>query len=444
MEHVFLDIPRLYTALAEWGACGVYILILNRRFKSNGLTAAVGAAALAIQMFFLQVTGDVALALWIPCMIGAAALMFAYLMIICRINFKTAVYCCAQAFLLAEFAASLEWQLHNYLLILSADWLWLQLLLLAAVYTGVFIAAYFIERPAFSKEYLSQLSVRELISAVGIVVVAFAFSNISFVMTNSPFFGQMKMDMFLIRTIVDFSGITVLYAFQSRICEYIVEKEKTMIQAMLKSQYEQYRSYQESMELMHIKYHDLKHQIAGLRAENDSDKRKAWIDAMEQELEASALLLKTGNHVLDNILNAKMLYAKKHQIRLTCVADGSLLNFMHVTDICTIFGNALDNAIESVLMQEDTQKRLIHIAVSSVRQFIFIQISNYCDYTVEHSEGQLPQTTKTDKKNHGFGLKSIRYSAQKYGGTLTVSTDKNWFELKLLIPVKNAVSSDTV
>ena len=139
-----------------------------------------------------------------------------------------------------------------------------------------------------------------------------------------------------------------------------------------------------------------------------------------------------------------MLYAKKHQIRLTCVADGSLLNFMHVTDICTIFGNALDNAIESVLMQEDTQKRLIHIAVSSVRQFIFIQISNYCDYTVEHSEGQLPQTTKTDKKNHGFGLKSIRYSAQKYGGTLTVSTDKNWFELKLLIPVKNAVSSDTV
>ena len=346
--------------------------------------------------------------------------------------------------MLAEFAASLEWQLHNYLLILSADWLWLQLLLLAAVYTGVFIAAYFIERPAFSKEYLSQLSVRELISAVGIVVVAFAFSNISFVMTNSPFFGQMKMDMFLIRTIVDFSGITVLYAFQSRICEYIVEKENTMIQAMLKSQYEQYRSYQESMELMHIKYHDLKHQIAGLRAENDSDKRKAWIDAMEQELEASALLLKTGNHVLDNILNAKMLYAKKHQIRLTCVADGSLLNFMHVTDICTIFGNALDNAIESVLMQEDTQKRLIHIAVSSVRQFIFIQISNYCDYTVEHSEGQLPQTTKTDKKNHGFGLKSIRYSAQKYGGTLTVSTDKNWFELKLLIPVKNAVSSDTV
>ena len=84
MEHVFLDIPRLYTALAEWGACGVYILILNRRFKSNGLTAAVGAAALAIQMFFLQVTGDVALALWIPCMIGAAALMFVYLMIICR------------------------------------------------------------------------------------------------------------------------------------------------------------------------------------------------------------------------------------------------------------------------------------------------------------------------------------------------------------------------
>ena len=194
--------------------------------------------------------------------------------------------------MLAEFAASLEWQLHNYLLILSADWLWLQLLLLAAVYTGVFIAAYFIERPAFSKEYLSQLSVRELISAVGIVVVAFAFSNISFVMTNSPFFGQMKMDMFLIRTIVDFSGITVLYAFQSRICEYIVEKENTMIQAMLKSQYEQYRSYQESMELMHIKYHDLKHQIAGLRAKMTATSAKRGLTPWSRNLRPAPFCLR--------------------------------------------------------------------------------------------------------------------------------------------------------
>lgn len=46
----------------------------------------------------------------------------------------------------------------------------------------------------------------------------------------------------------------------------------------------------------------------------------------------------------------------------------------------------------------------------------------------------MPATTKSDKKNHGFGLKSIRYSVEKYGGSVSVDMEKNWFELKILIP----------
>ena len=43
---------------------------------------------------------------------------------------------------------------------------------------------------------------------------------------------------------------------------------------MLKSQYDQYRNYQDSLDLIQMKYHDLKHQITGLRAESDEEKRK--------------------------------------------------------------------------------------------------------------------------------------------------------------------------
>lgn len=433
MDEIFQDIPRFYTALAEWLGCGIYLLLMKRRFSNAG-TAAVSAAALLVQSFFLIVTDDLPTVFWIPCMLAAVGLMYLYLLTVCRMTALECGYCCARAFLMAEFAASLEWQIHTYLIYIGIDVWQVQLLLLLLVYAAVFVSAYLLERPVFSEEYLSQLTMKEFISAAGIVVVVFAFSNLSFVVGNTPFTSRLMPDIFIIRTLADLGGIAVLYAFQSRIAEYMAEKEKASIHAMLKSQYEQYRNYQDSMELVHIKYHDLKHQIAGLRAENDAEKRKEWLDAMEKELEAGELLIRTGNSVLDTILGAKILYARKKEIRITCVADGTLLKFMHVTDICTIFGNALDNAVESVVMLEDPKKRLIHVSVSSQRNFVFIQVSNYCEQELKRKAGQMPETTKSDKKNHGFGLKSIRYSAEKYGGSVSVDMQKNWFELKILIP----------
>lgn len=433
MDEMFQDIPRFYTALAEWAACGVYLLLLKKRFSKGG-TVICSAAALVVQSLFLILTGDLPTIFWIPCMLAAVGFMYLYLFGVSRTTALGAGYCCARAFLLAEFAASLEWQLHTYLLHVGAPMWFLRACLLPAVYALVFAGAFFLERPIFSEEYLSQLTLREAASAAGIVVVAFSFSNLSFVVGNTPFTSSLMKDIFNIRTLADLGGIAVLYAFQSRISEYIAEKEKASIHAMLKSQYEQYRNYQDSMELIHIKYHDLKHQIAGLRAETDVEKRKEWLDAMERELEAGELLMKTGNSVLDTILGGKILYARGKDVRITCVADGTLLNFMHVTDICTIFGNALDNALESVVMLEDPEKRLIHVSVSARRNFVFIQVSNYCEQELKREEGQMPATTKSDKKNHGFGLKSILYSVEKYGGSVSVDLKKNWFELQILLP----------
>jgi len=52
----------------------------------------------------------------------------------------------------------------------------------------------------------------------------------------------------------------------------------------------------------------------------------------------------------------------------------------------------------------------------------------------------LPVTTKKDTFNHGYGLKSIRYAVQKYGGVVSVDQKDHWFELKILIPLKNEKS----
>ena len=65
--------------------------------------------------------------------------------------------------------------------------------------------------------------------------------------------------------------------------------------AVLKSQYEQYRNYLNSIEMINIKYHDLKHQLAGLRAEIDPEKRTEWIDRMSREVQAYKPEQETGN-----------------------------------------------------------------------------------------------------------------------------------------------------
>ena len=115
------------------------------------------------------------------------------------------------------------------------------------------------------------------------------------------------------------------------------------------------------------------------------------------------------------------------------MADGALLNFMDVMDLSAVFGNALDNAIECEERIAEPEKRLIHVSVSAQRGFVLIRFENYCEDAPSFSEG-LPVTTKEDRNYHGYGLKSIRYVAKKYGGTVTVRMEKQWFVLQLLFP----------
>ena len=120
-------------------------------------------------------------------------------------------------------------------------------------------------------------------------------------------------------------------------------------------------------------------------------------------------------------------------ISLITVADGTLLNQIHVMDICTIFGNALDNAIEYEAQVTTAEKRLIHVTVSQKNNFICVVIENYFEGELEF-DGHFPSTTKADKRYHGYGLKSICYAVEKYEGYMNVEVTDNWFRLEILFP----------
>ena len=248
----------------------------------------------------------------------------------------------------------------------------------------------------------------------------------SYLTINTPFSGRYSFEVGNIRTLVDLGGIAILYAHLIQCCELRVRKELEAVQNVLQNQYVQYKQSRESIELINYKYHDLKHQIAFLRSENDPAKREEFLNRMEDEIRQYEAQNKTGNQVLDTVLTTKSLYCAKHGITFTCVADGTLLDFMDVMDICSIFGNALDNAIECELKIPDKEKRLIHVTVSKQKNFLILRFENYYEEALQYKEGKLV-TTKKDKEYHGYGLKSIRYTVNKYDdkGRMTESQHQN-------------------
>ncbi len=395
---------------------------------------------LVLQTGWLMLTGNVSTLFWIPCMIIAIGMMFLFLWMVIEATWKMVAYCCMKAFLTAEFMASLEWQLEYFAYRGRTEKGVLSILTLAIVYGAVTMILWIIESRMKRDEIELEISVKELYSTLLIVLSAFMLSNLSFVYRNTPFSGSIATDIFTIRTLVDFGGLAILYAYQSLRHEVGAEKELSKIQSILTAQYDSYRNYQEVTDLINMKYHDLKHQIAGLRAEQDPEKRSKWIDQMEDELAAYQPERQTGNQVLDGVLDGKMPLIRNAGIAFTCVADGELLKFIHVTDICTIFGNALDNAIEYVSMISDPEKKIIHMEISSRKQFVYAEVRNYCDTEIKIKNG-FPMTTKRDAGNHGFGIKSISYAAKKYGGTMQFGVKDHFFFIRILIPKEEIESS---
>ncbi len=241
---------------------------------------------------------------------------------------------------------------------------------------------------------------REVISAVMTSVGAFLISNISYVNTDNPFSGRMSAEIFYIRTLVDLAGVIMLISLQDRVQELQTQKEMEAIDSLFQRQYEQYRQSRENIEMVNRKYHDLKHQIAIIRMEKDEDKREGYLRQMESELQRFGVEFETGSPVLETIRSSKETYCLQHDITLNVVADGNSLDFIDVMDLCSIFGNALDNAMESAEQVAEKEKRLIRLAVYTQNGFLLIRVENYFEVPLQVSGAEI-QTTKQNKPLHG-------------------------------------------
>lgn len=428
------DIPRIYTAIAEWVACIIYILPLKKRFQKEKMVF-ISVVALLVQALCQHAAGKLPLMLWIPGMVVNVNIMFMFIFISCDVSMKDAWYTCARALITAEFVSSLEWQLYcNILETGMGNSKILSYLSLLVIYGIVFLLIYLWEKKVIVPGTQTGASYPDVLAAVLMVVVVFSLSNFGF-LTYAAEGGQAIGEMlFLVRTIVDFCGICLLNLQQKQRRENELKRELEAINNVFSMQYEQYKTFKENDEMISTKYHDLKHKIEIIRSETDEERRDLYLKDMDDALKRHEAENVTGNAVLDTILTGKSMYCASHDIILTCVADGKLLEHMEVMDICTIFGNALDNAIEHVRKLEEAEKKLVRVEVHQKNNFLIICFENYCEKKPEFEEG-IPKTTKKNSSYHGYGVKSIHYTVEKYHGSMTINWENEWFVLRILIPL---------
>lgn len=196
---------------------------------------------------------------------------------------------------------------------------------------------------------------------------------------------------------------------------------------------EQYAMSRENIDIINRKSHDLKHQISLLRSLSSDGQGEELLDELEREVLIYDTTISTGNEALDTVLTEKGLICRENHITWTCMVDGKLLDFIKVVDLYTLFGNALDNAIEACKKLPDEKERIITVTAGRRFGVVTVEIENYFSEAPRWEAGQI-RTGKADRANHGFGLRSMEFIVNKYGGSMEVFTQDRLFRLTFLFP----------
>lgn len=210
-------------------------------------------------------------------------------------------------------------------------------------------------------------------------------------------------------------------------------EEKLLIQLLAEEQ-AHYESLAANIEMVNRKCHDLKYQVSALSGMEEETGRKQQLQQLKEDIAIYENFAKTGNVALDNTISEKSLVCNKQAIDFAYRLDGKTLSFMDAVDVYVLFGNALDNAIECVQKYAEKEQRYILMQSDQRGNIYKIHIENYCAEPVVFKHG-MPKTNKNDVLQHGYGVKSMRYIVEKYGGHLSVSQEKDRFCVDMIFPL---------
>lgn len=161
-----------------------------------------------------------------------------------------------------------------------------------------------------------------------------------------------------------------------------------VLQQMMRQQRQQMELSKETVELINIKCHDIRKQLYTLGSRVPTEE----LDELKKAVDIYGSTVKTGNETLDVLLAERSIVCKGRGIQLDYIADGAKLDFLKPGEVYSLFGNALDNAIEAVTSLEP-DRRYIGLQVRAERGMLLIRMEN-CAAEPLHFVDGLPQTTK--------------------------------------------------
>ena len=210
-----------------------------------------------------------------------------------------------------------------------------------------------------------------------------------------------------------------------------IENELQSYKVLWSERNNQYEISKKTIDIINIKCHDLKHQIHNLKGFNQIDENN--LKEIDKTLKIYDSSFKTGNKALDVILTEKSLLGTQKNINFNIIADGKCLSFINPPDIYSLFGNAIENAIEALSNVEE-DKKTISLMIKQVNKIVIIHLENYYQGDIKIENG-LPKTKKDDENYHGFGMLSMKEIVEKYHGNLTFEIDNNIFKLNIIFPL---------
>ena len=122
-------------------------------------------------------------------------------------------------------------------------------------------------------------------------------------------------------------------------------------------------------------YHDMKNHLLALQSMS-TDQQKSYIQDILTETDSYGILFHTGNVTLDGLLHAKLLDAKNRGVHLSVNVDLSSVDYLEPIDICAIFGNVIDNAIEASEKLSNPADRFVEIKSGPFADQLAIRVIN--------------------------------------------------------------------
>ncbi len=288
------------------------------------------------------------------------------------------------------------------------------------------------------KVSIDRLSLRRVIY---LLILPLASIAVLYQMLN---FSDMEKHFSVLMCLIGVGGLFVgnIYSFTFFEKEEKLEKQR-LKQLFLEQQIEGQRIYYKNLEAsgeeVRKMRHDLKNAFAALSGYLDKGDLETARKFLEKKTEnLGRLTHSTGHPALDAVIDAKRTKAFENHIQFELKAALPQELLMDEMDLCIILGNALDNALDACEKMPREQAQIITDLHKS-GEMLFIEIKNtFKEEPVSGSEGLV--TTKRDKKNHGFGLKTMVQLTKKYDGFINYETKQGWFCLSINLNLKDPVN----